>query len=232
MYNFLVFVAIVILYFLVFKFNLKPFENRYTLDIKFGKKGSGKSTYLQKLAIQHHNKGWYVFTDRVNLNMPFMNCIESPKDFYKVSYPPNSVLLIDEAGLLWDNRNFKSFPPELTDWLRMQRHYKVKVIMFSQSYDVDKKLKDLSDHISINKKILFWIFERRYERIIRVIRFEPTQESGGQFKSDITDDYRLIDKIIPKITYLPNWVGIHNSYHLNEDGIQSSKYKFYGKGRG
>ena len=43
--------------------------------------------------------------------------------------PPNSVLLVDEVGMIWDNRQFKNFKPEVRDWFKLQRHYRVKVYL-------------------------------------------------------------------------------------------------------
>ena len=51
-----------------------------------------------------------------------------------------SVIFIDEVGMIWDNRDFASFAHCVRDWFKLQRHYKCKVYLFSQSFDIDKKL--------------------------------------------------------------------------------------------
>lgn len=60
-----------------------------------------------------------------------------PADIGFVQYPPNSVLLIDECSLIWDNRSYKSFRPEVARYFRLMRHYKNIVFLFSQNFDID-----------------------------------------------------------------------------------------------
>lgn len=62
-----------------------------------------------------------------------------------VWFPEKSLLLVDEVGMIWDNRDFKNFRSDVRDWFKYQRHNKVKVYLFSQSFDIDKKLRDLCD---------------------------------------------------------------------------------------
>lgn len=47
--------------------------------------------------------------------------------------------------MIWDNRGFKNFPTEVRDYFKLQRHYKHVVILASQTFDVDKKIRDLAD---------------------------------------------------------------------------------------
>ena len=63
--------------------------------------------------------------------------------------------IIDEVGIIWDNRGFKNFPSEVRDYFKLQRHYKHVVILASQTFDVDKKIRDLADDqtFDVDKKI-------------------------------------------------------------------------------
>ena len=45
---------------LIFMLVTRKWMNPYKLYLVFGKKGSGKSTYLVKLACKYLKKGWYV----------------------------------------------------------------------------------------------------------------------------------------------------------------------------
>ena len=65
-----------------------------------------------------------------------------------VSVKPHSVIFCDEINLLWDNRDFKSFPKDMQKYFRLQRHYKHIFIGFSQTYDCDKKIRDLADELT------------------------------------------------------------------------------------
>jgi len=51
-----------------FHFLTKKYINPYKLIMIFGPKGSGKSTFLAKVAIEHIKKGWNVYS---TLTIPF-----------------------------------------------------------------------------------------------------------------------------------------------------------------
>lgn len=54
---------------LVWDLTTRKYLNPYKLYLVFGKKGSGKSTYLVKLARKHLKKGWIVYTNMEELFM-------------------------------------------------------------------------------------------------------------------------------------------------------------------
>lgn len=120
---------------------LKKYSNPYKLYMVFGKKGSGKTTLLTKLALRHLKEGRKVYST-----------VKIPGVYYfdvnylgQMVFPPESVVFIDEVGIIWDNRNFKSFKPEVRDFFKYQRQYRVMVYLFSQTFDVDLKLRNLTD---------------------------------------------------------------------------------------
>ena len=47
--------------FLFITFHVIVYRNPYKLYMVFGKKGSGKTTLMTKLAIQYQKKGWDVY---------------------------------------------------------------------------------------------------------------------------------------------------------------------------
>lgn len=109
------------------------YKNPYKLIMIFGKKGSGKNTLLTKWAIKYTRIGYTVYSDS-----EIFNTYKLDNNWIgKYDFPKNSVLLIQEAGITWDNRNFKSFPAEVRDFFKLQRHKGVIVVLASQSFDVD-----------------------------------------------------------------------------------------------
>ena len=50
--------------FLFLSFHMIKYRNPYKLYMVFGKKGSGKTTLMTKLAFQYRKKGWKVYSDR------------------------------------------------------------------------------------------------------------------------------------------------------------------------
>lgn len=145
--------------FLYFIYDLltRGYLNPYKLYMVMGKKGSGKTTLLTKFACKFLKKGWHVYTtETIN--------VEGVRKFDvsmvgQYTFEWNSVVLIDEVGMIWDNRNFKAFAESVRNWFKLQRHYKCYVFLFSQTFDVDKKLRDLTDGIYLveNKfRVISW----------------------------------------------------------------------------
>ena len=85
---------------LIWHFLTKKYLNPYKLTMIFGKKGSGKSTLMVRMAYEYLAAGWTVFcTERLD------GCIHI--DYNDIGFkqiPPQSLLLIDEVGMIWDNR--------------------------------------------------------------------------------------------------------------------------------
>ena len=91
-------------------------------------------------------KGWNVYTDMADVKIPGVRVISvgSLSDFKP---EPHSLVCLDEVGISMDNRSYKSFPPGLRDFFKYVRKMQVVVIMNSQAFDVDKKVRDTTDHM-------------------------------------------------------------------------------------
>ena len=113
MLHFLLFLVVLFCCFIIFlHFATLKFVNPYKLTMIFGKKGSGKSTTLTRIAYEASKAGKQIYA---NIPLPNAHVIsEADIGFYNI--PPDSVLIIDEAGMVWDNRHFKNFKPEVRDW--------------------------------------------------------------------------------------------------------------------
>lgn len=145
-YIFLVILVLILFYFLL----AKKWINPYKLIMIFGKKGSGKTTLLCKLSIRYNKKGWTVYC---TVPMPGTFLI-SPDQIGRVYLKPRSVLLVDECSLIWSNRSFKSFSHDVEEFFRLQRHDKIRVYLFSQTFDIDKKIRDLTDQMYLMTNVL------------------------------------------------------------------------------
>lgn len=202
MFWFAVFIA-------AFHFLTKKYINPYRLTMIFGKKGSGKSTLMVKLAYKYLSRGWRVYcTERLD-GCYFIDY--SDIGFFNI--PPNSVLLVDEAGMVWDNRAFKKFPTEIRDWFKLQRHYRVKVYLFSQSFDVDKKLRDLTDDLYLCTNMLrVFSWAKRIRR--RVILTKPTADSPARIDEELRFDSFLFWLFGSRVlTFIPRWSSYFDSHN-------------------
>ena len=160
----------------------KRFRNPYKLYMVFGKKGAGKSTYLTMLAVKYAKQGRPVYS---TLNVPYAYKLDH-NDIGFRSFPPESVLLIDEVGMIWDNRNFKNFKPEVRDYFKLQRHYRHTVYLFSQSFDIDLKLRTLTDRMFLLVNPLGW-----FTYIRSITRSITVTEASSQAESRIADQLHL-----------------------------------------
>lgn len=57
----------------------------------------------------------------------------------------NSLILVDEIGLLADSRDFKNFSADMTYFFKMHGHQRIDMIVCSQTLDFDKKIRNLID---------------------------------------------------------------------------------------
>ncbi len=174
----------------------------------FGKKGSGKSTLLTKLAIEHINKDWFVFS---TLEIPGTYHLDY-EDIGYTHFPEQSVLLIDEVGMIWDNRDFKNFKKEVRDFFKLQRHYRIKVIMFSQTFDVDKKIRDLTDCMYlVEKRLRLFSYAKRINK--RTVLNESTAEAPSKLDENLVFDSLLFCFFgARRFTYIPNYIQYFDSY--------------------
>lgn len=137
---------------LAFSLYSRKFANPFKLTFIFGKKGSGKSTYMVKLMLRYLKKGWLVYTDMQDVIIPNVRIINA-RDLENFAPAGNSVLFLGEVGITYDNRNYSKFPEGIRDLFKFERKYKFRCYMDSQSYDIDKKLRDVVDGMYLQSNI-------------------------------------------------------------------------------
>lgn len=194
---------------LLFHFATRKYLNPYKLTMVFGKKGSGKSTLMVRMAYEYLSRGWTVFcTERLD------GCILiNYEDIGFKNIPPNSLLLVDEVGMIWDNRNFKQFKTEVRDWFKLQRHYKVKVVLFSQTFDIDKKLRDLTDDMFLCTNVArVFSWAKRITR--KVVLVQPGPDTPARIDEELAYDPFIFWPFGSRIlTFIPNWAPFFDSHN-------------------
>lgn len=186
--------------------------NPYKLTFVFGKKGSGKNTYLTKIAYQHMAKGWRVYS-----NVPIPGCYEiDASDIGKYMIPPESVVLLDEVGLIWHSRDHKTFPKHVLRWFKLQRHYHVKVYMTSQDFDCDKALRILADDMYLlTEKLRVWSYGKR------IIKYPDLVNTSGENSEKRLSDQLKFDSLLffwcgsRTLTWIPRWVKYFDSFYTD-----------------
>lgn len=199
----------------------KKYCNPYKLIFVFGKKGSGKSTLLSKLAYKYLKSGKTVYSTE-NLKFKIKNKEVSttpldPRNIYNYSFPEGTIILIDEVSLIWDNRDFKHMDKKVIEWFRYQRHYKVRTYLFSQTFDIDKKLRDLADDMYlVNKFARVWAIARHMIR--KPVVVHPSAEAPARIDDDIITDGLLLAPFGGMmVAFIPYWAKVFDSFSAPSD---------------
>lgn len=192
----------------VWHFLTRKYLNPYKLIFVFGKKGAGKSTLLARYAAEYRARGWNVYSTEQILGTIQIDY----EDIGFKSFPPESLIIIDEVGMVWDNRGFKNFKPEVRDFFKLQRHDHLVVVLASQTFDVDKKIRDLCDEMYLVKPFLrVWTIARR------ILRVPCLVEASGDGPSRIDENLRF-DSLFwfwcgsIKFTFIPHWTKYFDSF--------------------
>lgn len=203
-------IYIVLFFGLILLYNriFRKYKNPYKLYMVFGKKGSGKSSFLVQQAIRYQKKGFAVYTNMDDLCLSGVRLID-PDDIGSFVPEENSLLLLDEVGSLYDNRQFKNFKTETRDFYKLQRHYKVVCFLASQSWDIDKKLRDLTDQMFLVQNIaIVWSLIRPISRKVTLT------ESTSEGESRIADNLRFGFFTSWKMMYIPKYAKFFQSFKV------------------
>lgn len=181
--------------FLFVALNLK-YRNPYKLTFVFGKKGAGKSCYMVRTMHRYLRRGWNVYCDMPDIRIPGVRII-SVKDLSSFRPEPHSLICLDEVGISMDNRSYKSFPPGLRDFFKYVRKIQCVVVMNSQAFDVDKKVRDTTDSMLLQSVGSLFCIARPIHRSITLTA--PSAEA----ESRIADMLRFGWIFEWKIYYMP-----------------------------
>ena len=203
--------CVVLVYCFIFrKYIIRP----YKFQLYIGKPRCGKTTMMTKAAIQaiKHNRTVYC---NVNIEVPGVRLFNAADINLEHFFEPESLILIDEPNLYWDNRTFKDKGRKSTiEWFRLYGHNRVNIKMYTQTLDVDKKLRYLASDCYICKKYLGTItVSRRLKKQITI------KESAVDAESQIVDELDFVPIFYPGsfyITFIPRWTKYFDSYSMPE----------------
>lgn len=134
------------------------------IETYFGSPGCGKTTLAVKMALkdkahyhhylnfEHQIPGAYIFnTDKLG----------------EWTFQENSLVLLDEAGIEFNSRAYKTLPKPAIAWFKLHRHYRTSVAVFSQSWeDMDITIRRLTERLWYLYRIgPFTLARRVYKRV-------------------------------------------------------------------
>ncbi|NLW46317.1 MAG: hypothetical protein GXY86_03120 [Firmicutes bacterium] len=176
----------------------------YAISIYFGVPGSGKTTFAAYLAKRDLKK-----KKRVWSNVPITGTYQlDPQTDIGNYMICDGRVIIDEAGIEYNNRNFKNFSDKQNYFYKYHRHNQLDIDIFSQGYDdMDKKLRILAQKLYVVKKSLIPFFVVRKSIKKRVGINEVTKE--------IIDEYYFVP-FSSKYIFAPTLWKMFNTYSRRE----------------
>ena len=143
------------------------------IDLYFGVPGAGKTTWAAHLAHDAFKQQRPVFS-----NCLIKGAFKYDKSDLGVNLIENSLIIVDEAGLEFDNRKMSMSDDEIY-FFKYHRHYQNDVVFLSQGLDVDIKIRKLAQRIFLLVPSIFPGF---------ICRREISRKVG------IDDNGQIIDK--------------------------------------
>lgn len=135
------------------------------IAVYFGSPGSGKTTLACRELLKAQKHYRYTFSN--------FGCKCADFDDVDLSslgtwtFPEDSYIAIDEAGIEYNNRKYKSLSQETIKWFKLHRHYCCDVSVWSQSWDdMDVTIRRLADRLYYVRKFgPFSLIRRVYKRV-------------------------------------------------------------------
>lgn len=215
---------------LIWHFSTKWLLNPYKLIMIFGKKGSGKSTLGTKIMYKALISGKKVYsTEKLEFDYKkkhYKTEVIDPCQIYKYKFEPDSIILMDEINTYtgYDNRQFKAMDPKIIEWFRFQRHYKTTCYLLSQSFDVDRKLRNLTDSMYIVSKFArAMVIARRLVR--KPVVVHPSGDAPARLDDDIIEDGLFLAPFGGcMLAWIPRWTKLFDSFQENHNFAQPTTF--------
>lgn len=169
------------------------------IKIVLGAPGRGKSTFLAYISKKALKEGKNVYS---NTYIKGTKMLDPRLDLNYYSLE-NGVVIIDEAGTVFDNRDWKNFGERCTRFFKMHRHYNLDVYLASQFLDIDSKIRNVTDEILVCKKALLFPWIGKVKKVSADIEIS---EDGR----DICMIYKW--RFFPKLFLAWRCWGLFNSY--------------------
>lgn len=125
------------------------------IDLYFGVPGAGKTTWAAYLAHKAMKAKRPVFS-----NVFIKGAYQYDKSDLGVNAIENALVIVDEAGLEFDNRKMSMTDDEIY-FFKYHRHYQNDVVFFSQGLDVDIKIRKLAQTLYLLEPSVLPGFIRR-----------------------------------------------------------------------
>lgn len=197
------------------------------ISMYFGKPGSGKSTLAAKIALEQRKNYQHIYC---NMPLKIDGVTHITDDCIGKYELENCLLIIDEASLFADNRDFKNFNKNRRlEYFLLHRHRRSDIILLTQGYNcVDKKLRMLTVNLFYIERwgILGHWFSTYYP-----IAYGIHIPESGEKLGEIIEGYRkpsFLHKLFTKKKfYRPNYYSYFDSYAFDRFPDLPSEFQPY-----
>lgn len=206
------------------------------IKLFFGLPGCGKTTLLAATAYKESRKKgrrrkYENIYSNVRLAIPGVTYIDN--DCIGKYDLRNCLLLIDEATLFADSRDFKAFDKGKLTYFLEHRHFRSDIFLFTQQWDgVDRKIRVITDRVYyMYKGLLFGKLFSSYYRIPYGIII-PDKKDNGEKLGEIVQGYckpSLMVRLLSKKLYRPFYYRFFDSFETPHYPGLPSSYKPYVK---
>lgn len=139
------------------------------ISLYFGSPGAGKTTLAARIVYKELRKKKPKY-NRVYTNFECVGSYEVKSEDFAVFKPyPHSLVIIDEAGIDFNNRKYNDLKQSIIEFLKLHRHYQCDIIFLSQSWeDCDITIRRLAEKLIYIKKIGPFTLCRRVRKFVRI----------------------------------------------------------------
>lgn len=186
------------------------------MNLFIGAPGCGKTCLCAKITKNAVKQGIPVYS-----NVFIQGAYElNPKEDIGVYMMRDCVIIIDEIGTIYNNRNWKTnVSDKMLAYLKRFRHYNATIFCFSQGLDFDNRFIGLATHVYIVQKSMLNIIGIPLSKYKLITKHVGVDENTGQ----------LVDKYVEAMSthwYLrPLYYKMFDSFEI--DDLPEKEWKLY-----
>lgn len=204
-----------------------------SVSLYFGLPGAGKTTimtYIARKALRAKPRRYKHVYGNVHLALEGYTYIDNECiGLYDLS---NCLILIDEATLFADSRDYKTFGKARTQYFLEHRHYNADIVLFTQQWDgVDKKIRVITDRVYyVYKGIFLGAWFTRYYRIPYGIIIPDPRKSASEKLGEIVQGYakpNILVRLFSPWIFRPLYYKYFDSWERTALDPLPARYKPY-----
>lgn len=195
-----------------------------SISLFFGLPGSGKTTMLARrayktsLQIKKGKSPYKHILCNIPLNVPYVRQIKFD-DLGRYMYK-DALILIDEASLEVDARNYKNFPEHTKRFILLHRHYNVDIVFYNQRWDgMDLYIRTITDRVFYVYKLpLIGHWFSKFYKIPYGIIIPSDKKSDGQKLGEIIQGYckpHFLIRLFSPLVFRPKYYKMFDSFSVD-----------------